>query len=222
MFRHFTLPTTLPINWDLVRHTEAPLRLTQSRHPIVVWMNASSAGAFAMVWSWNSDNLSWPSHLYFFVLCSLYASSAFYHHFSPTKVSRIVDQSAISAYVLVTVLPFVYHSFGAVSFLGFLLVVKLLIKIFDRESDSICSFLFLATGTASVVTYATCGVTNSGVLMNWPFMISVSLFCLKLYVYTNKLGRFVPDYFDKEETAHSVLLPAASLFTFLVLTDAPL
>lgn len=220
MLHHLSITRLIP--WDLIKHNEHPDSLGESRHPLVVCMNAPTAIAILLTWLWNGDSLNWASHASFGALLFLFVSSATYHHFAASKPSRIIDQSAISAFILMTVLPFVHESKFAVSTIVLLLGIKLVIKVRDRESRSLSALLFLAIGAVSTFMYLFLGETASGIKFSWPFMLSLGFFIGKLSVYASDFGQYVsPEHFGTPECGHTLLLPAVPAFMYWVLTDAP-
>ena len=202
-------------------HHEKNLSLINPRHPLVFVGHVFFIVLLICIFGIWSD-MNPGQMLYLAVTVGLYISSAMYHTFNPDSFLRVVDQTMISAYVMVIPMPFLYqrpHAF----IIYFVLVIGMLIyKIFEGQKYlHRAGWIFMGIGAGSAILTATLGFDAIGQnLISWAGVLmvtSIVFFLLKLAIYESEKLNFIPGLWETPESGHSVLAIAVVLHSCLVI-----
>lgn len=190
------------------------------RHPLIVFCHLPFALLLTLVWMFLSD---WTvgQTLYFASTVWLYFTSAAYHTWRPSWQLRFFDQTAISWYVLVTPIPFIYHEWWALPMFFSLAFISTLNKWYEWEPNwQTGTWCFLGLGVLSTTLLFTSGMSALGVGL-WSIEAGVAttailLFVLKLLIYSFEGPVLIRGYWEAPELGHFVLALGVVTYTYLV------
>lgn len=211
---------TLQFN-TLLAHCEENPSLTQLRHPLVVLFHIPYMAMLGLMY-WIYAESNFGQNLYFLITVCLYLSSAVYHACRPNRLLRIIDQIMISAYVVVTPIPFLYQEPMALWVFAFVMSALIFYK-YHETSWKIGTMIFLGLGIISSLLVIFLGLPAiDSSLYSWTgfwLITSISCFIFKLHIYHFEKLKLIPNVWESPESGHFVLSLGVTIYTIIVLAN---
>lgn len=203
--------------WELIKH-DVPGR---ARHPLVFWLNISELVATIIFCVFVVLFLEVNTGLYWLLVAqvNLFAKSAWYHYYPKTRPSLVLDQTAISIYILAVPLPLVWHDTAIVTMLFVAITCMAFYKYFEAEDARTCNPVFMAAGAIALYTCVWHAEVSSGNVVSAHSTLVIVLYALKLGCNWLK-PKPVPGYFEQWELGHlCFLLPAIAAGNWFYLKE---